>query len=259
MKLYLIRHGESANNAAIASAGDRGHPDSANRTPVRRVPDPELTDTGHQQAQLLADHLADPQGDPLQHPWLAGEDAHHGFGLTHVYCSLMTRSILTAQYVAKACGLPLIADADIFENEGMYEVAPDGAKTGAPGPNRDYFTGRFPDLRLPDTLGHGGWYDRPVETVEQFLKRSKQVALDFVERHAETEDCVAMVIHGDLIDQLINEFTGTARHAANYDSHWVANWAFHNTSVTRMDFVSGSRAVVYTNRLQHLPAELVTW
>jgi 2,3-bisphosphoglycerate-dependent phosphoglycerate mutase len=249
MKLYLIRHGESANNASDSSAGDTGG----------RVPDPELTDTGHQQAQLLADHLTDSEGDPLQHPQVRREGGQQGFGLTHVYCSLMTRSILTANYIAKACNLPLVADVDIFEKDGLYEESTEGAKTSVPGPDREYFNERFPDLQLPSTMGHGGWYDRPFETEEQFLRRSKQVALDFTQRHADTDDCVALVIHGDLIDQLVNELTGVGRHAENYTTHWVANWAFHNTSITRIDITAGSKVIVYTNRLQHLSPELVTW
>jgi 2,3-bisphosphoglycerate-dependent phosphoglycerate mutase len=249
MKLYLIRHGESENNALWSSTG----------TTKGRVPDPELTETGHKQAQLLADHLADSQGEPLHHPWVAGENGRRGFALTHVYCSLMTRSILTAQYVSRSCNLPLLADADIFEKCGIYEETVDETKAGLPGPDREYFEKRFPKLKLPAVLGHGGWYNRPYETEVKFLQRSIQVALDLRRRHENTDDCVAMVIHGDLIDQLINEVTGAGRHPENYANYWDANWVFHNTSLTRIDFISGSRVVVYTNRLQHLPPELVTW
>ncbi len=249
MKLYLIRHGESANNAFDSGTGEQG----------ARVPDPELTEIGHQQAKLLAGHMADPQGDPLQHPSTNRRDVQREFGLTHIYCSLMTRSILTAQYVAQACGLPLIAHAEIFESEGVYEEASDGTKTGVPGPDRDYFSTRFSDIQLPETLGDGGWYNRPFETKDKFLRRSKQIVQEFLHRHAGTDDTVAMVIHGDLIDQLVNDFVGVERRPANYDIHWVANWAVHNTAITRIDFIAESRVVVYTNRTQHLPPEMITW
>jgi 2,3-bisphosphoglycerate-dependent phosphoglycerate mutase len=249
VKLYLIRHAESVNNVIYTTTG------SSKGT----VPDPEITEPGHQQARLLAKHLADPRAAAQHHPWMAGEDGDQGFGLTHLYCSLMTRSILTAQYIAEACGLPLTAHADIFEKGGIYERHDDGTKTGLPGPDRRDFNERFPDLQLPAALGDGGWYDRPPETEEQFLQRSKHVVADIERRHADTGDCVAMVVHGDLLDQLINELVGARRHPENYSNHWVANWACHNTSITRVDYVSGSRMVVYTNRLQHLPPELVTW
>ncbi|MBT4888971.1 MAG: histidine phosphatase family protein [Rhodospirillales bacterium] len=248
MKLYLIRHGESANNLLSQNPDQSG-----------RVPDPELTERGHRQAQFLGEHMASPIGDPQHPPWVLDEDKDHRYGLTHIYCSLMTRSILTAQYIAQACGLPLVAHADIFENEGVYEEASDGTKASVAGPNRNYFAERFPDLQLPETLGHEGWYNRPFETEEMFLQRSKKVMLEFVDRHADTDDCVAMVIHGDLVDQLINELSGTPRVSENYSNHWVANWACHNTSITRIDFISGARTIVYTNRLQHIPPELVSW
>jgi len=52
---------------------------------------------------------------------------------------------------------------------------------------------------------------------------------------------------------------GVVRHQPNYDNHWVANWTFHNTSISRIDFVNGSNNVVYMNRIDHLLNELVTW
>ena len=68
-----------------------------------------------------------------------------------------------------------------------------------------------------------------------------------------------MVVHGDFIDQFINELMGAPRHHHNYSNDWVANWTFHNTSISRIDFVNGSNTVVYLNRIDHLPAELISW
>ena len=82
---------------------------------------------------------------------------------------------------------------------------------------------------------------------------------DIKQRHAHTNDVVGMVVHGDFIDQFVNEIAGLKRHADNYKSMWVANWAFHNTSITRIDFLAGAEVIVYTNRLAHLPESLITW
>ncbi len=247
MKLYLLRHAQSANNV-IWNGSDHAE---------GRSPDPEITNIGHNQAELLARHMAHPESEPRQHPFIPVTET--GYGLTHLYCSLMTRSILTAEYVAKTCDVSLHALSDIFEKNGIYEIDNDGAMQGLPGESRDYFDERFPDLNLPEDMDESGWWNRPAETDEGFLLRMQSVVENIKHKHAESDDCVAMVAHGDFIDQFINELMGVTRHANNYQSDWVANWTFHNTSISRIDIVNGSHNVLYLNRIDHLPAELVTW
>jgi 2,3-bisphosphoglycerate-dependent phosphoglycerate mutase len=247
-RLYLIRHAQSENNVIWDGSGDHQ---------PGRVPDPEITATGHRQSRVLADHLAHPQAEPRQHPF---EEAQHTrFGLTRVYCSLMTRSILTAEYIAGACGLQLQALPDIFEKHGIYEVGEDGNMLGLPGPGRSYFEERFPALGLPAEFTDEGWWSRPVEDELGFLQRMKRVVADLRQRLQDSDENLAMVAHGDFIDQFVNELMGVVRHQPNYDNHWVANWTFHNTSISRFDFVDGAHNVVYLNRIDHLPNELVTW
>ena len=247
MKLYLIRHAQSANNL-LWNGSD--HTDG-------RSPDPEITDIGHRQAELLAQHLAHPQAEPRQHPFLPA--ANSGFGLTHLYCSLMTRSILTAQYIASECGIKQQALADIFEKNGVYEYDDKGEMAGLPGPDRNYFIERFPGLSLPETIGESGWWNRPVEDHDEFIERVSSVVNSLKQQRAESDACIAMVVHSDFIDQFVNKLMGVTRHDHNYASDWVANWAFHNTSISRFDFINGAHNVVYLNRIDHLPAELVTW
>ncbi len=246
-RLYLIRHAQSANNA-IWDGNDHGD---------GRHPDPEITEIGHRQAQTLAEHLAHPHSEPRQHPFIPSDNVD--FGLTHLYCSLMTRSILTAQYIAEACGLDLHALPDIFEKHGIYEVGADGELNGLPGPGRDYFEQRFPRLNLPEDLSEEGWWNRPAEDENSFVERMRDVVADCRQRLAGSDETVALVAHGDFLDQFVNELMSVERHSHNYDNHWVANWTFHNTSISRIDFVDGAHNVVYTNRIDHLPNELVTW
>ena len=247
MKLYLIRHAQSENNV-IWNGSD--HVDG-------RSPDPEITGAGHRQAEQLAQHLAHPEGEPRQHPFNSVKTTH--FGLTHVYCSLMTRSMLTASYIANACNLSLQALPDIFEQHGIFDFDDQGEMLGLPGPGRAYFEDRFPQINLPPELSENGWWNRPAETGDEFLSRIKSVIENISSKHANTDDCIAMVVHGDFIDQFINELMDVPRHQHNYSSDWVANWIFHNTSISRVDFINGSHTVVYLNRIDHLPGELVTW
>lgn len=247
MKLYLVRHAQSANNQLWNGTN---HVDG-------RTPDPEITDVGHQQAELLAHHLAHPQGEPRQHPLSA--ERHTCFGLTHLYCSLMTRSILTADYIANRCDTVAQALPDIFEKHGVFEFDEQGEMNGLPGPDRRYFENRFPGLSLPEVIEDGGWWNRPAEDHDEFVDRIKSVINNLKQQHADSDASVVMVVHGDFIDQFVNELMGVDRHGHNYDSDWVANWVFHNTSISRFDFVNGAHNVVYLNRIDHLPAELVTW
>ena len=246
-RLYLIRHAQSANNETWD--GSDHHPD--------RHPDPEITAIGHRQAETLGQHLAHPHAEPRQHPFVPAEDRR--FGITHVYCSLMTRSILTAEYIAGACDLELEALPDIFEKHGIYDAGSDGNPRGLPGPGRAYFEQRFPRLGLPREINPDGWWNRPFEDDDAFVERMQKVVTDTRQRLNESDACIAMVVHGDFIDQFVNELMGVERHRHNYANHWVANWAFHNTSISRIDFVDGSHNVVYMNRIDHLPNELVTW
>ncbi len=246
-RLYLIRHAQSANNEIWD--GSDFHPG--------RHSDPEITAAGHRQAKTLASHLAHPRAEPRQHSLVAGDSIE--FGLTHLYCSLMTRSILTAEYIAEACGLDLQALPDVFEKHGIYEHDAQGNLNGLPGPGRAYFADRFPRLNLPDGLREDGWWNRPAEDEDSFIERMQQVVDGFRQRLAASDETVALVAHGDFIDQFVNELMQVDRHRRNYDGHWLANWTVHNTSISRVDFVDGAFHVVYMNRIDHLPNELVTW
>lgn len=246
-RLYLIRHAQSANNE-IWDGSDH-HPE--------RHPDPEITSLGHRQAETLGRHLAHPHAEPRQHPFQPAEES--GFGLTHVYCSLMTRSILTADYIAGACGLGLQALPDIFERHGVYDVDGGGNPMGIAGPGRRYFEQRFPRLGLPPDINPDGWWNRPFEQDDAFIERMRRVVAGTRQRLDRNDDCIALVAHGDFIDQFVNQLMDVERHQHNYDNHWVANWTFHNTSISRIDFVDGAHNVVYLNRIDHLPNDLVTW
>lgn len=247
MKLYLVRHAQSANNLRWNGSD---HVEG-------RSPDPEITDIGHQQAELLAKHLAHPQAEPRQHPFSSVR--HTGYGLTHLYCSLMTRSILTAQYIANECEIEQRAMPDIFEKNGVYEYDTHGEMIGLPGPGLSYFTERFPLLNLPETVDEMGWWNRPAENHDEFIDRVRMVVTEIKHQQLDADTNIAMVAHSDFIDQFVNELMGVTRHDHNYASDWVANWAFHNTSISRFDFIDGAHNVVYLNRIDHLPPELVTW
>ncbi|MFT5111647.1 MAG: 2,3-bisphosphoglycerate-dependent phosphoglycerate mutase [Parasphingorhabdus sp.] len=247
MRLYLIRHGESENNVLYQGSEN---------TPGRK-PDPTLSDKGHSQARLLGEHLVTPGNEPMQHPYHSGNDYDHG--IKTLYCSLMLRSILTAGYVAKTCNLKAEALLDVFERKGLYEVNESGAETGIAGPGRDYFSEHFPELILPQSLTTDGWYNRTVESDTEFVARVESSLENLLQQHGNSNDHIALVAHGDYVDQFINAIMQINRHKENYAGAWEANWVSHNTAITRVDFADRYCSVIYSNRTEHLPAELITW
>ena len=71
------------------------------------------------------------------------------------------------------------------------------------------------------------------------------------ERHGRTEDRVAVVSHGGFY----NFFLTTLLNTAPGDGFW---FNLNNTGLTRLDFRDEGVSLTYANRLEHLPAELIT-
>ena len=138
MQLYFIRHAQSVNNALWKQAGDYSN----------RSEDPELTKTGRRQAEILASFLS--QGNNIYFQDNGDYQNSRGFGLTHLYTSLMVRAIATGTSVAHALGSPLIAWPDLHEGGGIYLYAEEsGEPVGLPGNGRSYFQTHYPNLVLP--------------------------------------------------------------------------------------------------------------
>ncbi|RPI25428.1 MAG: hypothetical protein EHM70_20100, partial [Chloroflexota bacterium] len=155
MHIFFIRHAQSVNNAIWAQTGN-----SAGRSE-----DPELTGLGKMQAQAVARHLR--EGDPgIYLP--PGEPRPEGFGLTHLYVSLMLRSVQTGIAIAENLGLRPMAWEDLHECGGIYlEDEETGIKRCLPGKNRTYFEAQFPRLLLPEVFPEAGWWNsRPIEEPE---------------------------------------------------------------------------------------------
>ncbi len=159
MQLYLIRHAQSENNALW----DLGQYEQM------RSMDPELTELGHCQSRVLARFLA--QGEQSSaHP--DDEQNRLGFGLTHLYCSLMVRAVATGTAISREVGLPLTAWLDWHEGGGIYlDDGASGERTGYPGKDRAYFQAHYPDLILPSGLDESGWWNRPFEERPQRWER----------------------------------------------------------------------------------------
>lgn len=239
MQLYYLRHAQSTNNALWDATG------SSNG----RASDPPLTPEGRQQAALLAEFLR--TGDPTGGIYTPGKG--HGFGITRLYCSLMTRAVSTAWEVSRALGLPLVARQDIFEEGGIYrEDAETGTRVGRSGAKRDYFEENFPGIVLPEDFPAAGWWNqRPYETPEGTEERAQNFLAGLLMEFGNTDERIAMVSHGAFFNYLMAAISG--RKVGQ--GFW---YLMNNAAVTRFDFIGGEVLVGYINRTDHLPPELLS-
>jgi 2,3-bisphosphoglycerate-dependent phosphoglycerate mutase len=243
MQLYFIRHGQSENNVLWKHTGSA----------KGRSVDPELTRVGRQQSEFLAQFLC--QADPPDCKSGGSRDDTQnvvGFGITHLYSSLMIRAVATGTVIARVLDLPLIAWEDLHEGGGIYlEDEQTGERIGQPGHHRAYFEAHYPGLVLPDSLGEAGWWNRPFEEPEQRLPRVQRFWRDFMEKHGYSDDRVAVVSHGGFYNYLL----ATILNLPEREGYW---FALSNAAISRIDFTDERVGLVYLNRVDFLPRELVT-
>lgn len=246
MELYLIRHGQSFNNALMEDIN-------------KRVKDPNLTGVGVQQAAHVAQFLSEATNlEQIVRHSADSPQRHeaHTHDITHLYCSPMRRAMQTAQPIASALDIVPEVWVDIHEHGGIWLLV-DGEEQGFTGMTRAEIEAEFPGYVLPETITESGWY-RPEQKQEPYeiaAARAMRIARDLRIRAASDtgkDDKLAIVTHGTLIDLLLKALL----HRLPGDSffHW-----HYNTGITRLDFLEDGRmSVRYINRVTHLPPELVT-
>lgn len=242
MQLYFIRHAQSENNLLWAQTGSH----------EGRNQDPDITPVGRQQARTLAEFLRGPDG--VQQALKVDHDPQnvHGFGLTHLYCSLMIRAVETGQVVARALDLPLVSWPDIHEVGGIHIRDPQtGEHVGLPGHGRSFFETEYPDLVLPDSITEAGWWDRPFEEYEQRRDRAQRFLDELHRRHGDSEDRVAVISHGGFYNHVMRCLLRMPEDR----SRW---FSMNNAAITRIDLSEDSTWIHYTNRCDFLPGEIIT-
>lgn len=242
LQLYFIRHGQSTNNA-FWERSDRDNYLEGRET------DPDLTEIGKKQAEVVAEFLAQPYNPEKSDP-----QNRNGFGLTHLYCSLMIRAVKTGQSIAKKTGLPLVAMTDVHEMGGMFDARMiDGEPVfiGKPGPGRSYFAEHFPDLIIPEDLPETGWWNREKEPREKYSDRAHRVIAHILEEHQGKDQRVGIVMHGGIFARIL-----TALFDVQAEKYW---FLMNNCAISRVDFEEDGHVLLsYMNKVDHLPDHLLT-
>ena len=226
MDLFLIRHGESYNNALKDGS--------------QRVSDPPLTALGEEQARRVASHLA---GGGHLDP--AERDGRPAFD--SLYCSAMRRALQTAQPIAAALGTAPEVWIDIHEVGGIW-LAGQGDLHGM---TRSEIERGFPGVAVPDGIGEEGWWLGGQETKPAARGRAIAVAQELKERArpgaetGESSERLAIVTHGDFMSGLVKALTDQLPSPGLSYSH-------QNTAITRFHLGPDGCVVRYLNRCEHL-------
>ncbi len=251
MRFYFIRHAQSADNQFVvdnAHKGVKSH--GLDQSWVGRQADPELSGSGQRQAETLGRFVAQKKGSASE-PAARTDPYLDDFSFTHVYASLMVRTMETAGAVAKALHVTPAIWEDIHETGGIWEPDQNGELVGGPGKSRAYFEKRFPRFTLPDDLGEKGWWNRPLETGRDCKERAQRGSRDLMARPGDTEDRVAVVSHGLFYSFMM-------RAILKIPSGTGTGFAMNNAAMTRIDFTGSNALVIYLNRTSHFAPELVT-
>jgi len=109
----------------------------------------------------------------------------------------------------------------------------------------------YPGLCLPDELGEEGWWNRPYEAVEERNQRARRFLEELLCRHGDSDDRVGVISHGAFYNRLLGELL----RLNSREGLW---FMLNNCAITRIDFREDEVALIYTNRADFLPAELIT-
>ncbi len=247
MKLFIIRHAQSANNVLAEAI-------SYNDYMSQRVPEPPITELGFQQAELVARHIVN-EGQ-ISEDQANGEHVvvGNGYGFTRLLVSPMLRTLQTAWPLSQALGLAPEVWVTIHEQGGMFAGNPhQGEVTNFPGLTRSEMLTSFPGVQLPSEVTEQGWWFGGYEEMATCVARAVQAAQTLRQWAPTMPDArIALVSHGTFADALIKALCQLPNEHPIYFSHY-------NTAITRLDFLpEGYLALRYTNRTQHLKPALLT-
>lgn len=225
MRLVIVRHGQSANNANVGIAP--------------RVADPYLTEIGERQAELVGKAL-------------------RALDIDLLYVSPMRRTLQTAAPIAAESGLQPRVFTGLHEWGGVYEER-DGNQAHYPGLTRDEMLAIIPNLVLPEDVTPQGWWtgDLDVTQMEAVVERSRTNAiryLDYLAARYPSDVTVAVITHGGFGSHLLEAALHVEPH-----SQYLMRFQQANTGHALIELGDQERRLHWHNRIDHLPQELITY
>jgi 2,3-bisphosphoglycerate-dependent phosphoglycerate mutase len=173
MRLYLIRHAQSQNNALPES---------------QRVEDPGITGLGHEQATLLAKRV-----DEL--------------GLTKLFTSPFRRTLQTTAPIYEATTLTPNVRVALHEQGGCYIGHTAENMAGRSGMSRLEIEQEFPGYAVSADVDDRGWWTSDLhESQELARRRATALFQQTLEEFSGTQERVAFVMHADIALLFLQQF-----------------------------------------------------
>ena len=222
MDFYLIRHGQSVNNAS----------------PDALEPDPALTNLGREQADQVGKALKEK-------------------GIHRIYCSPMLRALQTAEIIGRILSLPPHVYVGLHEWDGIWEAGVGRYGATLPGLTRTQMREICPNVVLPDDVTDEGWLFSEWGNVELMLQRAFRDSKLFIQQaeatHGESVERVAVVSHGGFLATMICAFLELT---PNDDPD---HFAHRNGAISKIRKTPEGTQLRYLHRISHLPKEMLTW
>lgn len=235
LRLFLVRHGESTNNAA--SKADYLD---------KRVPDPELSERGRAQSKHLAEYLK----SPAMRNRLG---LHLNDTIDEILVSPHLRTLQTAEPIAASTTLPVRVMVDLYEAGGVFTLHPDGDATPHRGMNRAEIIESFPTFNIPPEIGDGGWYHCPGRESDEACRRRVEVlAASFLDRARSLTSNVNIIAvsHFDTLSALLDALIVPQAKSPDH----FGRWKHFNTGISVVDIsATGEISVQCLNFVGHLP------
>ena len=173
MRLYLIRHAQSQNNALPES---------------QRVEDPGITELGHQQSRHLAKRVGE-------------------LGLTKLFTSPFRRTLQTTSPIFEATKLTPNVRVALHEQGGCYIGHTPENMAGRPGMSRLEIEREFPGYAVSADIDDQGWWTSELyESQESARHRATGLFQRTLDEFSGTDERVAFVMHADIELLFLQQF-----------------------------------------------------
>jgi 2,3-bisphosphoglycerate-dependent phosphoglycerate mutase len=173
MRLYLIRHAQSQNNALPES---------------QRVDDPGITELGRRQAKHLAERIGE-------------------LGLTKLFTSPFRRTLQTTSSIYAATRLTPNVRLALHEQGGCYSGHTPENMAGRPGMSRSEIEREFPGYAVSDDIDDRGWWTSDLyESQESAERRAMDLFQRTLDEFSGSDERVAYVMHADIKLLFLEQF-----------------------------------------------------